>query len=72
MKRFLKLSFFVLTIALLFASCKANLKPYERVYVNDIEMQMQQNNGFVHYVHSIREGSVRALTKKGNGGCGCN
>jgi hypothetical protein len=50
------------------------LKPYERVYVNDPEMQMSADPGqrFQQYVQSIREGSIPAGTLKGSGGCGCN
>lgn len=51
-----------------------NLKPYERVYVNDPQMQMDMDAGknFENYVHSIREGAIPAGTKKSSGGCGCN
>jgi hypothetical protein len=51
-----------------------SLKPYERVYVNDPEMQFGVDAGknFVNYVHSIREGAIPAGTSKASGGCGCN
>jgi hypothetical protein len=54
-------------------SC-ASLKPYDRVYVNDPEMQMGNDAGknFENYVHSIREGATPAGNSKGSGGCGCN
>lgn len=50
------------------------VKPYQRVYLNDSEMQMGSTSGraFLDYVHSIRTGSVIAGTKKSSGGCGCN
>jgi hypothetical protein len=50
------------------------LKPYERVYVNDPEMQMgtDAGNNFNSYVQSIREGAIPAGTAKASGGCGCN
>lgn len=55
------------------ASCKT-VKPYERQFVNDAEMQMGDDAGmrFNHYVHSVREGAVPANGPKGSGGCGCN
>jgi hypothetical protein len=54
--------------------CQARLAPYERVYVNDSEMQMGKDasESFGQYVHSIREGAVPAQATKGSGGCGCN
>ena len=54
-------------------SC-ATLKPYERQYVNDSEMQMGNDAGqhFVSYSQSIREGATPANGTKGSGGCGCN
>lgn len=54
-------------------SCKA-VKPYQRVYLNDPEMQMGSNSGkkFEEYVESIREGDTPAAGTKSSGGCGCN
>ena len=62
-----------IAVGLLAFSC-APLKPYEKVYVNDSEMQMTTSSGknFEHYVASIREGATPAQAKKGSGGCGCN
>lgn len=53
--------------------CKA-VKPYQRVYLNDPEMQMGSNSGkkFEEYVESIREGDTPAAGTKSSGGCGCN
>ncbi len=64
--------FFVLTILFL-ASCKV-LKPYERVYVNDPEMQLAKSpcKNVEGYVESIREGATPAAGSKSSGGCGCN
>jgi Domain of unknown function (DUF4266) len=58
---------------LLFSSCKA-LKPYERVYVNDPEMQLAKSpcKNFDGYVESIREGAMPTAGSKSSGGCGCN
>lgn len=74
MKRFGCIAIICSLGLVLFSSCAVELKPYERVYVNDQEMQMitRTEDGFKQYVHSIREGSVTPLGKKGNGGCGCN
>lgn len=60
-------------IVLILSSC-SSVKPYERVYVNDPEMQMTIDNGkkFSTYVYSIREGATPAGTNKSSGGCGCN
>jgi hypothetical protein len=53
--------------------CKS-VKPYQRVYLNDPEMQMGSNSGkkFEEYVESIREGDTPAAGTKSSGGCGCN
>lgn len=57
----------------IFASCKA-VKPYERQYVSDSEMKMENDTGksFNLYVQSIREGATPSGSTKGSGGCGCN
>ena len=54
-------------------SC-TTVKPYEKQFIKDPEMQMGDDAGksFNKYVNSIREGSTEAGNKKGNGGCGCN
>ena len=73
MKPLLKIiaGFFFITIA--GTSCVA-VKPYEKVYLNDPEMQMGMTSGenFTKYIHSIREGATPAGTSKASGGCGCN
>jgi hypothetical protein len=55
------------------SGCQA-VKPYQRVYINDPEMQMGSNAGkkFEEYVESIREGATQAAGTKSSGGCGCN
>ena len=67
--------FFFLTflIVLMMSSC-STLKPWERVYLNDAQMQMGNTTGrnFSNYVHSIREGSIPGGSTKSSGGCGCN
>ncbi len=55
-------------------SCQT-VKPYQRQYVSDVEMQMTNDAGknFNNYVNSIREGATPASANgKGSGGCGCN
>ena len=56
------------------ASACTTLRPYERVYLNDPQMQMSHHagNNFRNYVHAIREGSIPAGSSKSSGGCGCN
>lgn len=73
MKSCLKIMLFLMVGSLSLSSC-APLKPYQRVYVNDPEMQMgvSAEEGFGKYVQSIREGAVDATATKGTGGCGCN
>ena len=64
-------AFFLLV--LLVSSC-VTVKPYERMYLNDSEMEMGSSEGviFENYVHSIREGATSAGDTKSGGGCGCN
>jgi predicted phosphatase len=70
MKGKLLLSFIALV---LLSSCKA-IKPYERVYVDDTEMQMGNTSAkiFEAYIKSIREGATPTSGAKSSGGCGCN
>lgn len=55
------------------SSC-TTVKPYERVYVDDAQMQLGASSGeaFEYYVESIREGGISAGSGKSGGGCGCN
>jgi hypothetical protein len=73
MRQFVNVLIFTVWFLVLASSC-TTLKPYERVYINDEEMIMgsSPNKKFLHYTHTIREGSVPAQGQKGNGGCGCN
>jgi hypothetical protein len=50
------------------------VKPYQRAYLNDPEMQMglKAGQGFEAYVESIREGATPPGGAKTSGGCGCN
>lgn len=67
----LVLLFGFLVIAM--SSC-ISLKPYERIYINDPDMQMGLDAGlnFQNYIFSIREGSTPPAAAKASGGCGCN
>jgi hypothetical protein len=64
-------AFLIITLAI---SACASIKPWERVYLNDPQMQLGNNTGknFSNYVHSIREGSIPGGSTKSSGGCGCN
>ncbi len=67
-----KLAFLIFAV-IFFAGCKV-VKPYERIYINDPQMQMGHAapKNFENYVHSIREGATPAGSPKSSGGCGCN
>lgn len=68
-----RIVFLLSLISIVLSSC-TTLKPYERIYVNDPDMQMGTSSAasFEKYTQTIREGSVTADGKKGSGGCGCN
>ncbi len=65
----------IITIASLFflGSCKT-VKPYQKIYLNDSEMQFENSasNNYEKYVRSIREGATPSSGTKTSGGCGCN
>ena len=71
---FNKLAYLVLFICLISQLGCQTVKPYQRVYLNDPEMQLGSNSGkkFEGYVESIREGATEAAGTKSSGGCGCN
>jgi hypothetical protein len=73
MKKLLFKSITAIIIISGLCSC-VGLKPYERIYVNDPEMQIGTDAGknFENYVYSIREGATPAVTIVSSGGCGCN
>ena len=61
-------------LILLFALCScASVKPYQRVYLNDPQMQVgvKSSAQFEDYYQSIREGSTSASFGKSAEGCGC-
>lgn len=55
------------------SSCTV-VKPYQRVYLNDVEMQMGNDisGKFEEHVQDIREGAYPASTNNKAGSCGCN
>lgn len=65
---------YLLTAIIVLSTSCAPLKPYERIYVDDAEMQLTVTSckSFEHYVQSIREGAMSNGGAKGSGGCGCN
>ncbi|WP_149304874.1 DUF4266 domain-containing protein [Pareuzebyella sediminis] len=62
-----------LLIAIFATSCVA-VKEYEKVYVNDDEMQLsaKASERFETNFHVYREAASGANGGKSGGGCGCN
>lgn len=58
---------------LVFQGC-TSVKPYQRSYLNDSQMEsgIQQIEQFEQGAFNYREGAMMSGTKKGKGGCGCN
>lgn len=62
----------IFALALLLSAC-TTVKPYQKVFLNDSEMQLSNSDeNFEKYIHSIREGATPASAAKSSGGCGCN
>ncbi len=75
MRLIMNLKMLLLFVLFIFAlSACQTVKPYQRIYLNDPEMQMGTSSakGFENYVQSIREGAIPAGSSKSSGGCGCN
>ncbi|TAE18410.1 MAG: DUF4266 domain-containing protein [Bacteroidetes bacterium] len=72
-KSSMKKCLYSVLIASCLGACTA-VKPYQRQYINDSEMQMGADAGkqYTQYIHSIRQGATPAGTPKSSGGCGCN
>lgn len=72
MKRII-LSFTLALLVVGLGAC-STVKPYQRVYLNDSEMEMgvQPVATFNQNVYVYREGASGGGTEKGSGGCGCN
>ena len=59
---------------LLISSSCVSVKPYEKVYLNDSEMELGLKNEELYgeSVHTYREGASGGTGGKIGGGCGCN
>lgn len=69
----MKRLFFLLLFAICCTSC-VTVKEYEKVYLNDEEMQLSARGSerFETNFQIYREGSAGANGGKTGGGCGCN
>lgn len=67
------ISIFSLLIYLCANACQP-VKPYQRVYLNDREMQFGQSGAKVleENAQVYREGAMGGRSSKTSGGCGCN
>ena len=63
-----------LLLLLLFSSSCVAVREYDKVYVNDVEMQLGARpcERFETNFHIYREASSGANGGKTGGGCGCN
>ncbi len=64
----------LLLITIMLCSACSTVKPYQRAYLNDSNMQLGslRPEGFEQGVFNYREGAIISGSKKGKGGCGCN
>jgi hypothetical protein len=71
--RFSLTIFFALLLCVAMSACQV-VKPYQRVYLNDHEMQAGPRASQRHDMNALtyREGSSGGGTGKVSGGCGCN
>ena len=71
--QYLKIGMFSLFITCITTSC-ITVKPYQRVYLNDYEMQMHKNVTEIYEekVQDIREGASPSGGNIKSSGCGCN
>jgi len=65
---------FLLFFLIVFASSCVAVKPYEKAFLNDEEMQLaaKANKRFETNFHVYREAAAGANGGKTGGGCGCN
>lgn len=70
----LRNSIIALAATYLFLTGCESVKPYQRVYVNDYEMQPGQpaSRQFEEQVQTYRESASGGGSSKSSGGCGCN
>ena len=61
-------------LALLVAAGCSPVKEYQKIYLNDSEMELSMRKGqkFENNFQLYREGSAGANGGKTGGGCGCN
>ena len=64
----------VILLALLSATGCRPVKEYQKLYLNDAEMELAMRKGqkFENNFQLYREGSAGANGGKSGGGCGCN
>lgn len=69
----MKKAFLLLLVGFLFSSC-ATVKEYEKVYINDPDMSLNEKSltKFETNFQVYREASSGANGGKTGGGCGCN
>lgn len=70
----MRLRFVTLLVVLLASASCETVKPYQRAWLNDREMQEGTTGEarFESYAEAIREGASKPVQGKGSGGCGCN
>lgn len=63
----------LLLVILLLGACQS-VKPYQRVYLSDEDMLLQQRASEFNEINAetYREGAAGAIGGKSGGGCGCN
>ena len=68
----LKITLLLSLILLFFSSCQS-VKPYQRAYLNDRDMQFGSMTveTMEQKTHAYREGAAGAGKGKTSGGCGC-
>jgi hypothetical protein len=64
---------FFLALLINLSACQT-VKPYQRAYLNDHEMQLGPRASQKHDINALsyREGASGGGTGKTSGGCGCN
>ncbi len=66
--------FLIVFLFVCFLSACTTIKPYQKMYLNDEDMQVSDKlvEQFDNSFESYREGSSGGHTGKTGGGCGCN
>ena len=69
-----KLAFALLLTSTLFITGCATVQPWQKMYINDEEMELKDNklSTFENSFHTYREGASGADGGAAGGGCGCN